>query len=183
MPSPVAVVESADVNLVDDRVLVPKHIPVEWQTAPPGSRSVPPCKAGQQASLYDVTTAGSCCAPNARSVIQIDSAAPSRIQPSKHRAGLDQQLDNHCARGSRRMWPLKRASDLEELTCIAKSEALILNPSCPVTCPVESSNRSTAERCDESSAIVRQRFAQLYYRTQERTRKEKILLDSGTVKT
>src|ERR1035441_10469532 len=64
---PVAVVESADVDLVDDRVLVPKHIPVEWQTAPPGSRSVPPCKAGQQASLYDVTTENPALRPTPRS--------------------------------------------------------------------------------------------------------------------
>jgi hypothetical protein len=34
---------------------------------------------------------------------------------------------------------------------------------------------------NESLAILSQHFAQLYYRTQELTRKEKSLLDSGTV--
>src|SRR4029077_14595940 len=30
---PVVVVESANVDLIDDRVLVPKHLSVQWQTA------------------------------------------------------------------------------------------------------------------------------------------------------
>src|SRR5450755_5136856 len=35
---PVAVVECADMNLIDDRVLVPKHIPVELQAASSSSQ-------------------------------------------------------------------------------------------------------------------------------------------------
>src|SRR5450756_3250904 len=38
---------------------------------PPGPIAVPPCKAGQRASLYKVTTAEPYSAPNAGSVIEI----------------------------------------------------------------------------------------------------------------
>src|ERR1035438_4017340 len=55
---PVAVVESAHVHLIDDRVLVPKHILVQWQTHLLGIISMALGGAPQNASLYEVTTSG-----------------------------------------------------------------------------------------------------------------------------
>src|SRR5882672_785674 len=37
---PVAIVKSAGMHFVDDRVLVPERIPIEWQTPSPGIMSI-----------------------------------------------------------------------------------------------------------------------------------------------
>ena len=69
---PVTIVESAYVDLIDDRVLVPKHIPIQWQTASSWTNfSTSLQETGRYASLYEVTSLGSYGASNARSVIRL----------------------------------------------------------------------------------------------------------------
>src|ERR1700726_3781541 len=49
---PITIVESAYVRLIDDRVLVPKHILIQWQTASSWTKFRHlPAKAGRYASL------------------------------------------------------------------------------------------------------------------------------------
>src|ERR1035438_5976500 len=47
---------------------------------PPGPISVSPCKAGQNPSLYEVTTVESHCASNSKSVTELIPAAERPVQ-------------------------------------------------------------------------------------------------------
>src|ERR1017187_3301146 len=63
---PVAVVESADVHLIDDRVLVPKRILIEWQTTFSEQFRYLPAEQGNM-QVYMKQQPSNFMAPNARS--------------------------------------------------------------------------------------------------------------------
>jgi len=60
---PVAIVESADVHLIDNRIFVPEGIGIYWQTAFSWMVSLPLGGAGRDASLYEATTVESTVRP------------------------------------------------------------------------------------------------------------------------